>query len=482
MRLRGFLLIGLVGALVVAPGDARVLKVPRPSRVRVENGHPGAKTWSAPDALVRPVEGYASELSAFPGETVHLHVSATPAAAYRVEVYRLGWYGSAGGRLMYTATSQGVPQRRPSPDPVTGKVDAGWPVTDTIPIAKSWTSGYYAARLVPVDGGQPSAVLFVVKAPPTVRTQILVVASVNTWQAYNAWGGKSLYNVSSEGHVPATHVSFNRPWGPGSQGQFFAWGIHLVRFLEREGYDVSYTTDADIDRDPHELLEHRLVMVNAHDEYWTKAMRDGYEAARDAGVNLAFMGANNGYWQIRYADDHRTIVAYKSHADPVTDRSQLTVQFRALDPPRYECSLLGVQHADSIERAGDAQRDFAVNPAAIGDRWFAGTGFTATSTLRGLVGPEWDQVMSPRSAWTCRFTSLTTLFHYEGLPGNADAVRYVAPSGARVFSAGSLQFVWGLDDYRTGSPGTADPRLQQFMRNAIADLTAPAVGPGSPAG
>jgi hypothetical protein len=445
--------------------------------VKVENTRAGARTWTAPDAMARPVDGYASEVSALPGETIHLHVSTTPAGAYRVEVYRLGWYGSAGGRLIEclpgcTASKQGSEQARPAPDPVTGEVRASWPVTDAIAIGKDWTSGYYAARLVPAGGGQATNVVFVVKSLPSVRSQILVVASVNTWQAYNTWGGKSLY--SNNGNGPANHVSFDRPWAPGSQGQFFAWGIHLVRFLEREGYDVSYTTDVDIDRDPLELLEHRLVMVNGHNEYWTQAMRDGYEAARDAGVNLAFIGANNGYWQIRYENDHRTIVAYKSKADPVADRSQTTVQFRDLNPPRYECSLLGVQHEDSIER-GNVSHDYTVAPGAIGDPWFAGTGFTATSTLPGLVGPEWDQIVSPKSAWTCRFTSLTPLFHYEGLPGNADAARYVAASGARVFSAGSLQFVWGLDDYRTGAPGSADPRLQQFMRNAIADMTAPAV-------
>src|SRR5207244_811030 len=115
---------------------------------------------------------------------------------------------------------------------------------------------------------------------------------------------------------------------------------------------------------------------------------------------------------------------------------------------------------------GDTAHDFSVADGALRDPWFAGTRFTATSTLRGLVGPEWDRVVSPKDAWTCAFPGLTTLFHYEGEPGNADAVRYVADSGARVFSAGSLRFVWGLDDFRTGAPGTADPRLQQFMRNA----------------
>ena len=475
--------MGLIGVLAVGPSGARVARLPRPSHVKIENGRPGSRTWGAPDAMARPVDGYASEISVFPGEALHLHVSTAPAAAYRVEIYRLGWYGSMGGRLIdctpsCTTSTPGTTQPVPTPDPVTGEVRAAWSVTDTITVGKNWTSGYYAARLVLPGGGQPASVLFVVKAPPSVRSKILVVAAVNTWQAYNTWGGKSLYPNS--GQAPANHVSFDRPWSPGSQGQFLAWGIHVVRFLEREGYDVSYTTDVDIDRDPDELLAHRLVIVAGHDEYWTKAMRDAYERARDAGVNLAFMGANDGYWQVRYENDHRTIVAYKSKADPVADRSQTTVMFRDLNPPRYECSLLGVQHQGSIERA-DVSHDFAVAPGALSDPWFAGTGFTTTSTLPGLVGPEWDQIVSPRDAWTCRFMSLTTFFHYEGPPGNADTVRYYAPSGARVFSAGSLQFVWGLDDYRTGAPGSADPRLQQFMRNAIAEMTAPRVR-GTPSG
>jgi hypothetical protein len=441
--------------------------------VKVENERLGSRAWAAPDAAARPVDAYASEISVFAGEAVHLHVST--AAEYRVEIYRLGWYGSMGGRLIgclpsCTTSTQGTTQPRPAPDPVTGEVRAGWPVTDTITVGADWTSGYYAARLVLPDGGQPTSVLFVVKAPPSIHSKILVVASANTWQAYNTWGGRSLY--PADGRPAATRVSFDRPWAPGSQGQFFAWGIHLVRFLEREGYDVSYTTDVDVDRNPAELLGHRLVMVNGHDEYWTKAMRDGYEAARDAGVNLAFMGANDGYWQIRYENDRRAIVAYKSKADPVADRSQTTTLFRDLDPPRYECSLLGVQHEGATER-GDAAHDYRVGGGAARDPWFAGTGFTATSTLRGLVGPEWDQVVSPKAAWTCNFPGLTTLFHYGGPPGNADAVRYVADSGARVFSAGSLRFVWGLDDFRTGAPGRADARLQRFMRNAIADLTEP---------
>src|SRR5205823_5779801 len=106
--------------------------------------------------------------------------------------------------------------------------------------------------------------------------------------------------------------------------------------------DVSYTTDVDVDRDPSELARHRLVLTAGHSEYWTKAMRDGFEWARDQGTNLAFMGANTGYWQIRYADDRRTIVEYRNAtADPEPDVLTKTVRFRDLVPPRPECELLG---------------------------------------------------------------------------------------------------------------------------------------------
>src|SRR5205807_7488832 len=141
---------------------------------------------------------------------------------------------------------------------------------------------------------------------------LLVQVPANTWQAYNDWGGRSLYSGPNE---PAGYrVSFDRPFAGGHDAAFrgeqapLAIEIQVVRFLERNGYDVAYQTDLDTDRDPASLLTHRLVMVAGHDEYWTKTIRDAFDAARDRGVNLAFMGANIGFWQMRYEDDRQTIV------------------------------------------------------------------------------------------------------------------------------------------------------------------------------
>src|SRR5919108_727938 len=430
------------------------------------------------------IEGYASEESVSPGETLHLHVSTSPAARYRVEVYRVGWYGGAGGRSIgcvpgCATDEQGAAQPHPSPD-ANGETVADWPITDDFAIPGDAVSGYYVANLLLTSGpssGKASTVFFVVRAPAARRSTILVQVPVNTWNAYNNWGGKSLYNVNSTYGVPANRVSFDRPIAPGGQWPI-VWEVPLVRFLEREGYDVSYQTDIDTHLNPASLLEHRLVMTSGHDEYWTKEMRDGFDAARAAGTNLAFMGANNGYWQVRYEDGTRTMVGYKSPTDPIADPALKTILFRDLGRP--ECQLEGVQHQGGYRHPTDENLDYHVNAAALADAWFAGTGFDASSVLPDLVGREWDTV-PPVPPQGCAPPSLRVLFHYSGPSGDASAVKFVATSGARVFASRSLQFAWGLDTFATeeqGHTAPADPRLQQFVRNALADLTRPAP-PGS---
>jgi hypothetical protein len=302
---------------------------------------------------------------------------------------------------------------------------------------------------------------------------VLVQAAVNTWQAYNRWGGFSLYKGPDGDSCKGlcTHVSFDRPYDPATPN-LWDYEVPLVHFLEESGLDVSYTTDVDTDRDPSELLRHRLVVVAGHDEYWTKAMRDGFDDALATGTNLAFMGANSGYWQMRYADDRRTIVEYRlRRLDPEPDPALKTVRFRELVPPRPECRLEGVEYVRNggIESIGGLH-DYAVVPSALTDPWFADTGFTVSSTLPDLVGYEWDSIVPG-----CTTPAPVPLFHYVGSP-DADAVRFTASSSAIVFSAGSLSFAKGLDDYREGARAvpTGDRRLEAFVRNALVELMRPA--------
>ncbi|HVN62960.1 MAG TPA: N,N-dimethylformamidase beta subunit family domain-containing protein [Gaiellaceae bacterium] len=451
------------------------------SPVAAENALPGSASWGA----VRPttaIEGYGGATSVAPGETLELHVAASVPARYRIDVYRLGWYRGLGGRRVACLPScdgdKAAPLAppRPVPDPATGIARAGWPVTDVLVPSPLWVSGYYEARLVVTSGpasGGSYAIYFVVREPLLRPSAILVQVPVNTWQAYNSWAGKSLYGFSSDGGTAANRVSFDRPYSTdraGNQASPLEWEIQVARFLEREGYDVSYQTDVDTDRDPASLLRHRLVITVGHGEYWTKGERDAFDAARADGTNLAFMGSNTGYWQVRYEDDRRTIVGYKSASDPNPDPALKTMLFRALVPPRYECALLGVMHIGGL-----GQADYAVTAAGATDPWLQGTGLGAGATLPNLVGREYDRVPGPYVPTDCQIPRLTVLFHHDAPPGQADAVRYTAASGARVFASGSLQFGWGLDDSGNGDHGAAqaDPRLQQFMRNALADMTRP---------
>jgi hypothetical protein len=472
-----------VGAGLAALFTAASFAAGLPSNpVQTENALPGAavESWLPPAVPPTNIEGYASELSVLPGETVHFHVSTVGGERYRVEVYRLGWYGGLGARLLTCLPSCGgdEPGQSYENPPVQGGA-AGWPVTDTVSVPPTWVSGYYYALLRVTSAGDDHDtrgwVPFVVREPSMRHSQILVQVPVNTWQAYNPWGGKSLYNFNSTEGIHATRVSFERPLVFTAQGPFDA-EYNLVRFLEHEGYDVSYQTDVDTDLAPDSLLQHRLVIVAGHDEYWSKRMRDAFDAARDEGTNLAFTGSNAAYWQIRYEDDHRTIVGYKDYPDPEPDPALKTTLFRELVPPRYECELMGVMHL-RLRPHQSGPVDYTVTDAAATDPWFANTGLKPGDKVLDVVGNEWDSLPDLPPPPECVKPGLTVLFHYEGEPANAEAVRYTAPSGARVFAGGAQQLSWPLDTFNLGRFGRVlppDPRFQQFFRNALDDLTRPA--------
>jgi hypothetical protein len=456
--------------------------------VQAENRKPGTSGWLLPAATGRAIEGYASAVSALPGDAVGLHVSTTPAARYRVLVYRLGWYGGIGARRIAclpscTTDEPGAARTVPAPDPNTGKLDAGWPVTDTFRVPAGSVSGYYLVEFMLTSGpqaGSAALTYLIVRAPASQASNAVVQVPVNTWQAYNDWGGKSLYDDLSTNGRRANRVSFNRPyhWAPAPGGQPLEWEYPLVRFLERTGYDISYQTDVDTDANPASLLRHRLVITAGHGEYWTKTIRDAFQAARDSGGNLAFMAANTGYWQVKYEDAGRTIVAYKSRYDPEPNPALKTTMFRDLVPPRYECELLGIQSQGVALNWPPS--DYAVVASAVSDPWMRGTGFHAGDVLRGIVSVESDTIPGNQTASNACGHKLTVFFHHEtgsDKTGNADAVRYTATSGARVFASGSHTFAWGLDDF-AGNPdethGLVSAGLQRFARNAFDDLTRPA--------
>jgi hypothetical protein len=446
--------------------------------VQRENLRPGTRGWVIPAGAGTVITGYASETSVVPGQSFHLHVSAPPGSRYRVLVYRLGWYRGIGGRLVMcvpgcrssrAAIAQPPPTR---PSSVTGLFRVPWLVTDRVETARDAVSGYYEAKLEIVGGphtGAVGGVPLIVRQSPSVRASaVLVQVPVNTWEAYNRWGGKSLYQFGTSQH--AVEVSFDRPF---DQQEFHDMGTELelpwVRFLERSGVDVSYQTDVDTDRAPGSLLQHRLVFAIGHDEYWTQRMRGAFSRALALSTNLMF-GSNSGEWRMRYAAGRRTIVQWRDPSnDPIHNRRLDGGFFRSFGEP--ECELMGVEHAWAAQRNLTAPPTSYTVVGRSSDPWLADAGWTPGEVIPRVVGYEWDS-LTP-GCFAGRVVPLMTarLPGSDGVAHSADMVRATAPSGGRVFAMGTMELAWALDELYGRSP---NPQVVAFVQAAFRDLTRPA--------
>ena len=422
--------------------------------VAEENAKPGTGDWQITGVgEAGAIEGYADAVSASRGDTVTLHIS-TRARSFHVEAYRMGWYGGAGARLIWR--SEDIPGYRQAPPTVTpgvNLVEAHWDPSLSVPIEGAWPPGCYLLKLVaPAEGVQQWVPLTV--RDDSSHSAFLMMNAITEWQAYNEWGGYSLYFGRGRGGRTFANrgriVTFDRPYDqPGGAGDFVGLEFPLVQTLEGRGYDVSYTTSVDFHRHPELALQHRALLSPGHDEYWSKAMRDGGESARDHGVNLAFFGANAAYRQIRFEpsglgpDRHQ--VCYKSASeDPMrwVDPSQVTVNWR--DPPvnRPENAMIGQQY-----KCNPVRDDMVV---VAPDAWvFEGTGVTMNQRLRTVIGPECDAYTPGRQVPP----NVQILAHSPVKCGGfSDMTYYGAPSGAGVFASGSIWWITKSTPPGPGSP------------------------------
>lgn len=451
--------------------------------IQVENALPGTTAWQ----LTTPADSH--EIEGFASATSIDHCSPTPlrlyvnttAPQYRVEVYRLGWYNGLGGRLIAgPTTAAATPQPAPTPNPQTGLIECNWSTPFLLQPSCSWVSGVYVAKLTAIPGGRQCYVHFVVR--DDARSSLLLFqCSVTTYQAYNDWGGKSLYGDATS---HAARVSFNRPYLPGwGSGQFFSYEYDMVRWLEAEGYDVTYGTNVDTHRSLAHVLAHQAFLSVGHDEYWSWEMRTNVQTARDLGIHLAFFSANTCFWQIRLDPStidgaaSRVITCYKDDAlqhDPVaidgnpSNDYLITRTWR--DNGRPENMLIGVM-LDVCDVGVNA--DLVITNAG---HWvFAGTGAQNGQTLAGLVGYEADRRFSPEPP------GVETLAHSPVPPTQwcpvspSDMTAYTAPSGAIIFATGTIQWAWGLDDFACACAATHSPLMhpvaRQMTRNVLGRLS-----------
>lgn len=459
-------------ACVACGGCATASEAIAPTSTQLENALQGTNAIGLTDAAkAGEIEGYASAVSVNRGEEVHLYIS-TVEPSYSLQVFRIGWYGGKGARAMTQPILRtGIRQPAPVEDVETGLIECHWNdpyILKTSDAANGtlWPSGVYVTKLTASASGKQSYIIFVVRDDAST-SDLLFQTSVTTYEAYNSWGGKSLYTKPR-----AYKVSFNRPYKQGhGTGHFLFWELSMVRFLEREGYDVSYTTDVDTHERGNLLLQHKAFLSVGHDEYWSWRMRDHVEAARDLGVNLGFFGSDAAYWQIRFEPSmedgalDRTITCYKnadkdpfSGAGDAAMRSRTTVKFRDDIVNRPEDALIGVMYeTDPVEG------DIVIEDDSS---WvFAGTGLKKGDHLKNLLGYEVDRMFGHAPNGTTLLSHSPYGFH--GETRYSDMTVYTAPSGATVFATGSMQWNWALDNFEMMGQKYANPAVQQVTRNIL---------------
>ncbi len=476
-----------------------------PRTIAEENALPGSADWTIDrPALAGEIQAYTGQVSVQRGEMLDVYVSTMKnGAKYDVDIYRMGWYGGAGARLVRSMRNvEGAEQGRWDPlrgmrdcrtcklDPSTLLLEANWKRSFGIKIPEDWASGYYLIKLRELSTNMSTYCVFIVRDDRS-GAPIMAQASTNTWQAYNTWGDASTYGSfgADRKYVPkkrrAYRVSYDRPYDVTinasknyGAGEFFSWEYDFVRWSESMGYEMTYTTNVDVSLRPETLLRHRLFISLGHDEYWTKQERDAVEAARDHGVNIAFFSGNEAYWQARldpssYGVPGRVLTVYKDATlDPLarSDPKQATVLFK--DPPvsRPQSLLSGVAYGSN------ATPEYQPWRAAATASWvFDGTSIVAGESFPGIVGYEYDHMAVSEA----RPRDLTVIGSSPvmGFLGSDTAISsiYKAPNGALVFAAGTVAWSWALDNYGHESRGAfSSKKLQRLTQNILDRLGAPA--------
>jgi hypothetical protein len=414
-----------------------------------ENSRAGDPHWrirhrGEPNAML----GYAGPSSVLPGESITLFASTT-ARSFTVSAFRMGWYGGDEARLMWkSGTVRGHRQRGPSLIEPTRTVEARWGPSLTIP-THDWPAGSYLLRMDSEAGAQRYV-------PVTVRSartagKIVIKNCVATWQAYNAWGGYDLYHGpagAADYSNRSLAVSLDRPYDANGAYMFLWHEQKFIALAERSGLDLAYTTSMDVDADPQQLSGASALFSLGHDEYWSPPERAHVTAARDAGTNLAFLGANCCFRRTRMASTRlgpgRLLICYKTSylQDPMYGKDNALVTSDWREPPHQdpESSLIG-----TLYESNPVDAAYVV---ATPDAWmFKGTGVRKGTSFTGLVGIEYDRVnpdlpierpieILSHSPLTCR-----------GVHSYSDSA-YYTHSGAGVFNAGTMRWVASMGNLR----------------------------------
>jgi hypothetical protein len=532
----------LLWLVAAVPGSAfAAVTCPNSNPVVNENNCMGAgsSAWQINNGRTYDLAGFATQTSYNLGQSVTLKIGAY-ADSVDISVFRMGYYGGKGGRLVASASN--VPVNNglscETMKAKTGEVNCdNWEPTYTIPGSSLPASGVYLVKLVDPEGDDNQIIFIVRNDNASPGSAIIAKIPDSTYQAYNWFGSKSLYNYNSsppnlaDGAPRAFSVSFERPFQDIASGADENWFLKvdypMVYWLEKEGYDVSYTDGVAIDEKPESLLNHKVVLISGHDEYWSGKELAAVTAAREHGVNIASFSGNTAYWKVQYENNHQTMTTYKTVQDGsegVNDPGPEapTTTFRDPGAPAGspnappggrpgpntpENSLFGIMYVG--DTTNNSSYGLTVPPAEgqdqySGDSIWRNTGINpATGATIGtnLVGWEWDAIPSqpgylafeppnvvqvsrtnvnlPGDEWLLDYGMEFGPSPPPGQSNYTEAVKYRAASGALVFASGTMQWSWGLgphfldkpeDTYTEPPVESSDPRIQQATYNILSEM------------
>ena len=468
----------------------------RSSLIADENRRPGATDWQltrvrlskAQGVRAPAVEGYCSKQSVLAGESIDLFVSTAPAARFTVEIFRTGYYGGRGARLM---TTLGPFDGRPQPVPEMGAkrlIECKWARTTALKIPADWPSGVYLGRLttVPDSASQPywqNYVVFIVR--DTRRADVLLQCSDNTWQAYNKWpDNTSLYTDPRGAHARGVAVSFDRPYGKYAQiyenpqslgsGEWLCFEFPVAYWLEQHGYDVTYCSNSDcLDAAP--ITRAKAFLSVGHDEYWDGRQYDAVRQAIAAGVNVLWLCGNSAFVVSPFSAStdgraHRVIervghFAGLTDAEVAQARTVFSADFQRAGPD--ESAIIGARTVVPFNGGGDW---ICTKP----DHWiFAGTGMRQGERIPGLVG--WEHHGAPAKIPGNEVVAEGLVWASGVTPSRYAATIFPGPKSNFVFNAATIFWAQGLSSppghmlpwTHWSRPQGPDPRVQRITQNLL---------------
>ncbi|MGE5412169.1 MAG: N,N-dimethylformamidase beta subunit family domain-containing protein [Clostridiales bacterium] len=446
--------------------------------------------------------GYASKLNVYQGETISFYVS-TFANPFTLKIYRLGKEKIPVDSL--TNLPGGIKETKES--------DAVWEngckwkaCYENFKIPLNWKAGAYIAEF-PYYSDKVTPILFFVKEKDTSkRSRVLVACATNNYQAYNMFGGKSLYDEFVINPPKANKVSFNRPVNKNdhhevNRGSFDSYEAKLIYWLESFGYgkDVDVVGESDLHFDPEYLYSHDVLLVCGHSEYWSRPQRENIETFVNRGKHFMCLSGNTSWWQVRFEDGDRTLVCYKIF-DPNPDPKVNTMEWYRVE---RENPLLGT----SYQNGGQTNYHYSSNNKPIlpgclpytdgfggyivhnAQHWvYKNSGLSEGDTLgfRGdssIVGYETDAALfkwqyglpvptgEDRTPLTFRILGLSPSNHISLNEPEQWATmgihKLASPGSGFVFNAATIRWVWGLYSKNSQVSIITKNMLDHFLANTF---------------